>query len=194
MTGEFGSKLDEILKKLQKLDAIETTLNEVSGRLAKVEDVVEKMKDEARVMDTSVKELEKGVTSLNDDVADLHFQIKQKDRQIEDLYTKQLYLESYSRRENLKFFGIPEAESSGAEGGMTVDTKEILYDFSERFLCLENPKSNIEIQRVHRSQANTCSFSALPRSRESPSLGLKTSGHRLHGTTRFSTRNHEEKA
>ena len=52
----------------------------------------------------------------------------------EDLRKKILYLEAYSRRENLKFAGIPE-ESSDQE-----DTKDVLG--------IENPE-NIEFQRVH---------------------------------------------
>ena len=53
----------------------------------------------------------------------------------EDLRKKILYLEAYSRRENLKFAGIP-GESSDPE-----DTKDVLG--------IKNPE-NIEFQRVHK--------------------------------------------
>ena len=59
-------------------------------------------------------------------------------------------LEAYSRRENLKFEGIPEV-SQYAEAGTTTseDTKEVLVNFLENMLGFENVK-HIEFQRVHR--------------------------------------------
>ena len=63
---------------------------------------------------------------------------------------KHLYLESYSRRENLKFFGIPEKEATAEEGGEAFDTRAVLNQFLETALGFQDPRSNIEIQRVHR--------------------------------------------
>ena len=39
---------------------------------------------------------------------------------------KHLYLESYSRRENLKFFGIPDKETNAEDDGEAVDTRAVL--------------------------------------------------------------------
>ena len=50
-------------------------------------------------------------------------------------------LEAYSRRENIKFFNIPEAREE--------DTEEVLRNFMERDLGYRNVRS-VEIQRVHR--------------------------------------------
>ena len=60
----------------------------------------------------------------------------------EDLRKKILYLETYSRRENLKLAGIPEVSSDQE------DTKTVLTNFISRQLGIENPEE-IEFQRVH---------------------------------------------
>ena len=61
----------------------------------------------------------------------------------DELRKKTLYLEAYSRCENLKFAGIPEVNSD------LEDTKNILTNFISRQLGIENPE-DIEFQRVHR--------------------------------------------
>ena len=59
----------------------------------------------------------------------------------EDLRKKILYLEAYSRRENLKFEGIPEVKSDQE------DTKNVLTNFISRQLGIENPE-DIELYRI----------------------------------------------
>ena len=61
--------------------------------------------------------------------------------QIDELLSKNLYLESYSRRENIKFFSIPEEEGE--------NTEDILREFMERELGYRDARS-VEFQRVHR--------------------------------------------
>ena len=67
-----------------------------------------------------------------------------------------LYLEAYSRRENLKFEGIPETFAPREEDaaiqrgeGSTENTKAVLTEFLERVLGIDDARS-IEYQRVHR--------------------------------------------
>ena len=59
---------------------------------------------------------------------------------MDEIISKNLYLEAYSRRENIKFFNIPEARE---------DTEEVLRNFMERDLGYRNGRS-VEIQHVHR--------------------------------------------
>ena len=75
---------------------------------------------------------------------------------VSDTRRKLLYLEAYSRRENLKFEGIPETfvtrEEDGAiqrGEGSTENTKAVLNEFLERVLGIDDARS-IEYQRVHR--------------------------------------------
>ena len=56
-------------------------------------------------------------------------------------FFRKVFLEAYSRRENIKFLNIPEAREE--------DTEEVLRSFMERDLGYRNGRS-VEIQRVHR--------------------------------------------
>ena len=73
--------------------------------------------------------------------------------QINDITSKNLYLEAYFRRENIKFFNVPEVQEE--------DTEEVLRNFMERDLGYRNARS-IEIQRVHclTTQRNSDSFTS----------------------------------
>ena len=63
---------------------------------------------------------------------------------IQLLEKKYLYLEAYSRRENLKFAGIPKNEGESQE-----DTRRILVEFLSNQLGFYHPEE-IEFQRLHR--------------------------------------------
>ena len=62
------------------------------------------MKEDTRAVESSIKGMDKSLTYLNKEVEELRGTVEDKDKQIEYLHTQHLYLESYSRRENLKFF------------------------------------------------------------------------------------------
>ena len=61
-----------------------------------------------------------------------------------------MYLETYSRRENVKFFGIDEVASASEVDSPPEDTRDLLLKFLENKLRIENPRGRIEFQRVHR--------------------------------------------
>ena len=67
----------------------------------------------------------------------------------EDLHTKQLS-EAYSRRENLKFFGLAEKETQGTEVSKVINTSELLFEFLKNGLGFEDPEKKFELQRIHR--------------------------------------------
>ena len=62
-----------------------------------------------------------------------------------------LYLEAYSRRENLRFEGIPELVEATVQQNVTSheDTKNVLANCMENVLGIKDAK-DIEFQRVHR--------------------------------------------
>ena len=142
--------LDMILKKLEKLDGIELTLRDMSSRLTSAETKAENLERETRKMNSEINTMDAGLTTLNNEVSALRGEIMAKEERINNLHMKHLYLESYSRRENLKFFGIPEKEANVEEGGETLDTRAVLNQFLETALGFQDPKSNIEIQWVNR--------------------------------------------
>ena len=69
------------------------------------------MDGKVKGMETKVEEMDKGLTWLNEQVEQIQSKIKKmegtKEKEFSELHSKQLYAEAYSRRENLKFFGIP---------------------------------------------------------------------------------------
>lgn len=73
--------------------------------------------------------------------------------QMNEFISKNLFLEAYSRRENIKLFSIPEEEEE--------DTEEELRNFMEYELENRNART-AEIQRVHRI-VGRCGDSVLAR-------------------------------
>ena len=80
----------------------------------------------------------------NAEVEDLKTQSRNNQQSIVSLKERLLYQEVYDRRENLRFFGLPESTESTIE-----DSREVLYRFLERDLDIEGSR-NIEFQGVHR--------------------------------------------
>ncbi len=102
-------------------------------------------------MSKTVNSIE-GVKFNEGDLADVKRDIKKLEFDTEDLKKQLLYLEAYSRRENLKFAGIPESlpdENQGDQGKQIENTKALVYDFMEQELKMENPRARIEFQRCH---------------------------------------------
>lgn len=64
----------------------------------------------------------------------------------DEIHTKNIFLESYSRWENINFMNI---EDSTEIGGRNQDTEEVLWTFLERDLGYRETR-NVEFQCVHR--------------------------------------------
>ena len=90
--------------------------------------------------------LEQSVESLNKDVqedkARLEEIITNNEEELKSLRLQLLDYEVYQRRENLRFYGIPEDRDE--------NTKEVLCSFMENDLGIPDARE-IEFQRVHRS-------------------------------------------
>ena len=94
--------------------------------------------------ETKLKEMDTGLQFSNAEVEDLKTQSRNNQQSIVSLKERLLYQEVYNRRENLRFFGLPESTESTIE-----DSREVLYRFLERNLDIEGAR-NIEFQGVHR--------------------------------------------
>jgi len=140
MTDKMSEKLDEILLKLNKLDSIETTLSNLCSEMAIVEGDISKLKADASGTDTKLQQMDEGLKWLDKEVDDIKLKMKLLEAAKEDLYTKQLYAEAYSRRENWKFFGLAEKETK----------RDLLFEFLKNGLGFEEPEKKFELQRVHR--------------------------------------------
>ena len=96
-----------------------------------------------------------------DDMSDIKRDNRKLENDVSELKKQIMYMETYSRRENLKFFGLPEnsdtldssngmEEESTRQSGTSENTKEVLYKFLEEQLKIDRPRDKIEFQRVHR--------------------------------------------
>ena len=153
--------LQDILKKLEKLDAFEEAVinlgksfEKLEGRIHTLEDAfastkrdVEDLKESLNANETDKKSTTERIQKLEDDTkSSLAALQKENDelranfKLIED---KNLYLEAYSRRENIKFENILEEETNKE------DTEKVLRTFLETELGFSDA-ANVEIQRVHR--------------------------------------------
>ena len=149
MADKMSEKLDEIFGKLNKLDTIESTLNDLCSKMAIVEGDISKLKADARGTDTKLQQMDESLKWFNKEMEDIKLKTKFLEAAKEDLHTKQLYAEAYSCRENLKFFGLAEKETQGTVSEAT-NTRELLFEFLKNGLGFEDPEKKFELQRVHR--------------------------------------------
>ena len=116
---------------------------------------VKALKSELNSLKVAPAELDKTVKDFKESVDFGHGRIDQVELKAfkhdsaskeanESLEKKYLYLEAYSRRENLKFAGISKAQGEGQD-----DTRGILVSFLSNQLGFTHPEE-IEFQRIHR--------------------------------------------
>ena len=79
------------------------------------------------------------------ELANLACQMRALEKKTDDLHTKNLNLEAYSRRENIKFMNVKET----AKRHQREDTEQVLRNFFKQELGFLNV-SDVEMQRVHR--------------------------------------------
>ena len=156
----LGSKIDLVLSKLSNLETKMEELNvAVKGLQSKVtylEMDVDSVKMKQKALDDNFTSLEQNSVFVDEQVQELIAKTYKNNDDVNDTRRKLLYLEAYSRHENLKFEGIPETFASSEEHGAsqrgevsTENTKAVLTDFLGRVLGIEDAQ-NIEYQRVHR--------------------------------------------
>ena len=128
MAEDLGKKIEHVLQKLGKLDIIESRLNEMSTTLANIEHTVSRLdsevtilKDKAKKTDETVKDLKESVEFNDEDISDLKRDSKGLENEVFELRKQILYMETYSRRENVKFIGLPEKPNNTNGGNETED-------------------------------------------------------------------------
>ena len=135
MSEEVAAKEQKILEKLEKLDTIELSLKKTESKLAKLEirtTELEAFKEEAK---KSISELKDGANFVGKqlqekaqesakaqaEIAELTSKVQKHEKAVKETESKSLYLEAYTRRENIKFMNIGEGPQDQPE-----DTEEIL--------------------------------------------------------------------
>ena len=124
--------------------------------VSRLDKEVSALDSKTKTIDKSVNELKESLSFCEDEIEEMEknaYDIKDGcTSNIEDLRTQFSYLEHYSRRENLKFVGIPDRIISANEDDdrPSEDTKALVYKFMEDELAIENPQQKIEFERIHR--------------------------------------------
>ena len=161
MSESVSEMLNQILERLQKLDKIESSLDNIEGKLQNLESRTQRLEESESTAKQELNDLKEGLKNVNIklkdkmesmentqgvNTANLSQKIKELEEQAKSLHNKNLYLEAYSRRENIKFMNIQETRR-GAD--QREDTEGTLRRFLEQELGYEDSK-RVEIQRVHR--------------------------------------------
>ena len=113
---------------------------------------VKRLDEKTRKTDKKVDELDDSIAFNEDDISDLKKNAKAAELELEKWRKEILYFEAYSRRENVKSFGIKE-NSESSEGDVSThpeNTKDIIYNFMEQELKIGNARHRITFQRIHR--------------------------------------------
>ncbi|RUA06761.1 MAG: hypothetical protein DSY43_01280 [Gammaproteobacteria bacterium] len=153
---ELSEKMDEVLRKLSKLDTIEDTVNKIQNSLHNLEERTTKLEKVQDSTNDTISDLKSAMTFCSSDVSDLKkaleeataskevltVKVQDLESKVEGLKTKDLYLEAYSRRENIKFLNIEEEEGE--------DVEEVLRSFLNAQLNYRD-YNHVEIQRIHRN-------------------------------------------
>ena len=166
MAEDVGSKLEAVLKKLEKLDTIESRLSQMHTTLASIEENVsrldldvEDLKTKSKQLGSTVNELEESIQFNEEDISNLKLENQKLQQDVCELQKQLLYMETYSRRENVKFVGLLEEQVDNMNGGdeddnstqaKIEDTRGIIYKFLEHQLKIPNARQKIKFQRLHR--------------------------------------------
>ncbi|CAH3168662.1 unnamed protein product [Porites lobata] len=159
---EVAAKEQKILEKLEKLDTIELSLKKIESKLAKLEiqtteleafkeeakKGISELKDGANFAGKQLQEKAQESAKAQAEIAELTRKVQKHEEAVKETESKSLYLEAYSRRENIKFMNIEEGPQDQPE-----DTEEILRA-DDSFLKRERgyvDAQNVEFQRVHRT-------------------------------------------
>lgn len=153
-----SENIQHILERLGKLDTLETLLTKSLAKLEKLETrvndldlKVETLEVKCRGHDKSLGEVKASAEFINQQFeqnkilfnAKTLEDFKKQESKIHQISKELLYVEAYSRRENLIITGIPEVQDA------TEDTLQVLQDFMANELNVTDA-ANIDFQRVHR--------------------------------------------
>ena len=153
MAQDFASKVDLILSKLSQLENIGTqikilqdSVDRMNQTIANLQSDFYRLKEDVRNTVEETSALKTSVKFLNDEVENskrkLQDDEERSQQEMDHLRLQLLNYEVYSRRENLRFYGISETEEEE-------NTEAVLKAFLEKELNVENAQ-DIEFQRVHR--------------------------------------------
>ena len=169
MTQDVGATLQAILDKLEKLDSMESAVKKIEANLKKLENRTRRLEDFQTTAKKDIEYLKEGINFTGQQLSDKTEALERTHRLYEtqlaelmrkcqknedllgEIHAKNLYLESYSRRENIKLTNI---EESTEIDGRNEGTEEVLRNFLERDFGYREA-TNVAFQRdcaLHRKK------------------------------------------
>ena len=155
MAESVNAKLDR-MERLETLSLIENRLNSMASTMANIESTLSRLDADVTMLKEGAGKREKRITDLEtsinyneDDVTELQKNLyygAQLDKCRKDLF----YLEAYSRRENVKIFGVPQP-TGNENASEPEDTKEIVHNFFEqelRAVCCKDQLRSCNIEKT----------------------------------------------
>lgn len=141
MESNFG-KLHEELSAIRQemkheIDSVKENVKSVEKSVEELWATVEDLKEETKALKDTKKAQEQEVEGLRSLLMKTKAELKEEREKI-------IELEDYTRRENLKFHNIPEANDEGA----TQSSKQVILEILEKELQMDT--TDIRFQAVHR--------------------------------------------
>lgn len=170
MTQDVGALLQAILAKLEKLDSIESAVTKIEANLEILEKWTQRLEDFQTTAKKDIDDLKEGINftgqQLKDEteaaekahrlyetqLAELTTKCQKNGDLLDEIHTKSLYWEAYSRRENIKFTNREESTEIG--GRTSEDTKEVLWIFwnSELWIMVTGKEYRNSASTSHRKK------------------------------------------
>lgn len=145
----LGPKIDLVISKLSNLETKLEELN-LAVKITSLEIEVDTVKTKQKASEDNFTSLEKNTVFVDEQLEELIANPKtcKNNDQVSDTRKKLPYLDAYSRRENLKFEGIPENCALSEEDGViqqgevsTENTKAVLPEILEKVLGIDDAQS-----------------------------------------------------
>lgn len=155
---DFRAEVSSLHKELrQEIEAIRSeTSTSLHGLRHEMGEEINKLRQEQAQMVTEQNDMAHSLTDAQDRIQQLEHLEESNAKELKRLKEKCFDLESRSRRQNLRFVGIPE----GAEGASPT---KFMAELIPEVLGAENFPSSVEIDRAHRSLAPKPKKGARPR-------------------------------
>ena len=140
-----AEKFDLILAKLCSLDSkmedLNTTVKSLQSKLSFMEIDIDSYKETQKNLDEKFTHVETNSKFVDECINQVQSSPEKSKKEVDESHRKILYLEAYSRRENLQFEGIEEASQNNATSTRGENTEDVLMDV----FGIEDAK-NIEFQ------------------------------------------------
>ena len=154
---EAASKLEEMNSKIDKVLSLFTEMEAVRKRVDQLEETNKKLEEAANSTNVEILNLKSTTVYSSITVDKVTKEFSSLEEEVLKLKRRNIKLEAYTRRENLKLFNIEEKENE------SVDTEEIVRKtLVEKMSIPEEDVKRIRFERVHRMRTKKVSSRPRP--------------------------------